>query len=382
MDVELRCMSTTTSMDLSHSHSLCVVLCHRENAFQAKWKDRLGAGKGRMPSRRQSHPEQHSDRSMAYASMRSRSIFQCVVRDVSDLEKHVLMLSKQVPNRPRGYDGFQREFRLIEKWTRHHRFMKKYTTALSQVNRHKNRYTNVLPPEESRVKLKTISGSGYINASYINGQINGSDHRYISTQAPMNHTINDFWRMVWETHCAVIVMMTNVVENGCIKCNRYWNEMGTITIGDIKVKSMGYHSITRSLRMRRFEVENTNDSSNKRLISHFQYLDWPDHGIPKDIQSFLDLVKVVDSEEVNSNGVPLIVHCSAGIGRTGTFCAVHITNQVINECVERERRLPPINIFKTVLDLREQRPGMVQTKEQYQFCYLAVLERLKEVKIP
>jgi protein tyrosine phosphatase len=224
------------------------------------------------------------------------------------------------------------------------------------------------------VKLESVEGvegSDYINANFVNGEIPGSNHTYITTQGPVQNTIGDFWRMVWQMKSDVIVMLTKEVENGRVKCNRYWPDTASQVFDNFKVTNSNTDRSTDLIK-RTLIVEET-QSQVTRKIMHFQYVGWPDHGLPASIISFLELVRLVDQH--NSGAGPIIVHCSAGIGRTGTFCVVHRALAKLKRHLQTDPDTPPtFNLVKSVLKLREQRTGMVQTKEQYMFCYLAILE--------
>jgi protein tyrosine phosphatase len=259
---------------------------------------------------------------------------------------------------------------------------------------------------------------GYV-IEFSQGIIESSAQEYICTQGPLANTLEDFWRMVWEKNSVVIVMLTKEVENmrvcpsarlcalvcacvrlcalvcacvrlcalvcACvrlcavlitvkIKCNRYWpDEKGdAIRIGNLIV-SVEDEDASDELVYRQFVLQNM-DSDEARTISHFQYTAWPDHGLPPSTKAFLDLVELVDEANKTKPG-PIIIHCSAGIGRTGTFCTVHSTLEKWRAFLESGvQNVPSINVVQTVLYMREQRPGMVQTKEQYMFCYLAIEE--------
>ncbi|CAG0915167.1 unnamed protein product [Notodromas monacha] len=255
-------------------------------------------------------------------------------------------------------------------------------------NRGKNRYKNILPFDHSRVKLKDadpdVPGSEYINANYIKAdeEVVGegaSQNMYIATQGCLTATMNDFWKMVWQENTRVIVMTTKEVERGRNKCVRYWpEEQGqTETYGDIVVK-MTKESCTTDFALREFSVHSTKVDDSPRMIYHYHFLVWPDHGVPSDPGCVLNFLMEVNSRQrstAQSNGDdasgeagPMIVHCSAGIGRTGTFIVIDmILDQIVRQGLNTE-----IDIQRTVLSVRAQRSGMVQTVAQYKFVYSAV----------
>jgi len=250
------------------------------------------------------------------------------------------------------------------------------------VNRAKNRYSNVLPLESTRVilKKKDDEESDYINANWVNGLIPGSEKAYISTQGPLQETVEDFWRMVWETESNVIAMLTREMENEILKCAHYWpyEKGNSFTFDDLRVtlveesKTFNERLVHRRMFLEYFPTGET------REVMHFQYVDWPDHGLPESAEAFREVLHNV--EKVRRNKTPIIVHCSAGIGRTGTFCAVHSTLEKLSQQKKEKPDEPPeFNLLNTVLSLRAQRVGMVQTKEQYMFCYKALLEELEKL---
>jgi len=283
--------------------------------------------------------------------------------------------------------GFDVEFNDIERTTEKLNGKQIFESALSAANKTKNRYSNVLPPEKTRVKitpLDDIEGSDYINASFITVHATQEEkYSYIATQGPLPNTINDFWKMIWEQGTEIIVMLTKEIENtkvgfAKVKCDRYWpdttDRYGTIEVTVAEVEERN------ELIIRKFIIKNClNNSDETRDILQLQYTAWPDHGLPPSTTEFLHLIALVN--EANSHS-PISVHCSAGIGRSGTFCAIHSTLETFKHSLKSSERVggldqefsPPTDLIKSILELRDQRPGMVQTKEQYMFCYLAIQE--------
>jgi len=271
----------------------------------------------------------------------------------------------------------------VEKKSESDSYFGDYDSAIKPTNRGKNRYSNVLPLEKTRVKLRQkndIEGSDYINANWVDGLIPGSERAYITTQGPLQETVEDFWRMVSETGSNVIVMLTKEVENDKIKCTHYWPlEPGnTFTFDNLRVtlqnekKTFENRLVERTLELIHY------DTDERREIKHYQYLDWPDHGLPESAAAFRKILHKVD--KVRAENAPIVVHCSAGIGRTGTFCTVHSTLKKLHlHLKERPDEAPEFNVLQTVLRMREQRVGMVQTKEQYIFCYKALLEETQKL---
>jgi len=299
---------------------------------------------------------------------------------VRNLGRHISRVKQRTPN---GGDGFDLEFNYVEKKSESDSFFGDYDSAVRPVNRAKNRYSNVLPLEKTRVKLKLknqMEGSDYINANWIDGLIPGSERAYITTQGPLQETVEDFWRMVSETGSNVIVMLTKEVENDKIKCTHYWPlEPGNMfTFDNIRVSLADeVKTFENKLVERTLQLENL-DTGDWREIKHYQYLDWPDHGLPESAAAFRKILHKVD--KVRAKKSPIVVHCSAGIGRTGTFCTVHSALEKLHlHMKEKPNEAPEFNVLQTVLRMREQRVGMVQTKEQYIFCYKALLEETQKL---
>ncbi|CEF59274.1 Tyrosine-protein phosphatase non-receptor type 6 [Strongyloides ratti] len=272
-------------------------------------------------------------------------------------------------------------------------------------NLDKNRYKNIVPYDLSRVKLKnegTIEMNDYINGNYIEilsyefPDLACINKHYISTQGCLPNTINDFWEMVWQEESHIIVMVTKEIERMKIKCTRYWPENNKVlTTGrynDIEVyleeKIDMKYFIIRILEVYKYKVvNNIGDKTikiGKRTIYHFQYIGWPDHGCPKDPYEIVTFLKIVNEYSYNKCPVdqgPMIVHCSAGIGRTGTIIAIDIITEYIR--VQGLRCF--IDVLTSVKMVRAQRSGMVQTELQYKFVYDVVAafirDRIREYEI-
>ncbi|XP_062975619.1 tyrosine-protein phosphatase non-receptor type 18 [Elgaria multicarinata webbii] len=235
----------------------------------------------------------------------------------------------------------------------------------------KNRYKDILPYDQTRVVLNLRAEEGqadYINANFIQGV----DNRrcYIATQGPLPHTVLDFWRMVWQYRVKVIVMACREVEMGKKKCERYWPlaeealHFGPFSVAQVKEQQLNPDVVLRMLTLT-FQQE-------ERVISHFQYVAWPDRGIPDTYGYFLDMIEQVRCKQ-GEDTVPICVHCSAGCGRTGVICTLEYIRQLL-----LKQRIPPhFSIFDVILEMRKQRPAAVQTQEQYEFVYRAVTEMFR-----
>ncbi|XP_042614844.1 receptor-type tyrosine-protein phosphatase T-like isoform X5 [Cyprinus carpio] len=278
--------------------------------------------------------------------------FQPAIR-VADLLQHITQMKCG-----QGY-GFKEEYEgLAEGQTA------PWETAKKDENRNKNRYGNIIAYDHTRVRLQLLEGdphSDYINANYIDGY-----HRprhYIATQGPMQETVRDFWRMIWQENSASIVMVTNLVEVGRVKCVRYWPDE-TELYGDIKVTLIETEPLAEYV-IRTFTVQKRGHHE-IREIRQFHFTSWPDHGVPCYATGLLGFIRQVKFLNPPDAG-PIVVHCSAGAGRTGCFIAVDI----MLDMAESEG---VVDIFNCIRELRSQRVNMVQTEEQYVFVHDAILE--------
>uniref|UniRef100_A0A8B9DL56 protein-tyrosine-phosphatase n=1 Tax=Anser cygnoides TaxID=8845 RepID=A0A8B9DL56_ANSCY len=239
-----------------------------------------------------------------------------------------------------------------------------WDSAKKDENRMKNRYGNIIAYDHSRVRLQPIEGetsSDYINGNYIDGY--HRPNHYIATQGPMQETIYDFWRMVWHENTASIIMVTNLVEVGRVKCCKYWPD-DTEIYKDIKVTLIETELLAEYV-IRTFAVEKRG-AHEIREIRQFHFTGWPDHGVPYHATGLLGFVRQVKSKSPPNAG-PLVVHCSAGAGRTGCFIVIDI----MLDMAEREG---VVDIYNCVRELRSRRVNMVQTEEQYVFIHDAILE--------
>ncbi|XP_064477479.1 tyrosine-protein phosphatase Lar-like isoform X1 [Ornithodoros turicata] len=243
----------------------------------------------------------------------------------------------------------------------------KFISANLPVNKFKNRLMNILPYESTRVCLQPIrgvDGSDYINASFIDGY--RYRNAYIATQGPMAETTEDFWRMVWEHNSNIIVMLTKLKEMGREKCHQYWPSEHSQRYLYFVVDPITEYNMPQYI-LREFKVTDARDGQS-RTIRQFHYTDWPEQGIPKTAEGYIEFITQVHKtkEQFGQEG-PITVHCSAGVGRTGMFITLSIV-------LERLQCEGVVDMFQTVRTLRTQRPGMVQTEDQYQFSYRAALE--------
>ncbi|MGH0141961.1 UNVERIFIED_CONTAM: hypothetical protein FKN15_075051, partial [Acipenser sinensis] len=231
--------------------------------------------------------------------------------------------------------------------------------ALAPDNKAKNRYNNVLPYDSSRVKLsiRNSASDDYINANYIPGY--DSTKQFIAAQGPLPGTVNDFWRMIWEQNVYTLVMLTRCNEQGRVKCEEYWPSSNSKTYGDVMV-ILASEIPLNEWTIREFKMKNTK-TAESRTIQHFHFTAWPDHGVPETTELLINFRHLVrEHMDRYSRNSPTVVHCSAGVGRTGTLIAI---DRLIYQ-IERES---VVDIYGIVHNLRMHRPLMVQTEDQYIF---------------
>uniref|UniRef100_A0A3Q1GFQ5 protein-tyrosine-phosphatase n=1 Tax=Acanthochromis polyacanthus TaxID=80966 RepID=A0A3Q1GFQ5_9TELE len=247
-------------------------------------------------------------------------------------------------------------------------------TALLPENRGKNRYNNILPYDSTRVKLSYVDDdpcSDYINASYIPG--NNFRREYIATQGPLPGTKDDFWKMVWEQNVHNVVMVTQCVEKGRVKCDHYWPfDQEPLYYGDLIVQMVS-ESVLPEWTIREFSI--CSQLSFSRLVRQFHYTVWPDHGVPETTQSLIQFVRTVRDYVNRSPGSgPTVVHCSAGVGRTGTFI---VLDRVLQQLDSKD----VLDIYGAVFDLRLHRSHMVQTEGQYSYLHQCLRDVIRARKL-
>ncbi|XP_041419925.1 receptor-type tyrosine-protein phosphatase delta isoform X30 [Xenopus laevis] len=262
--------------------------------------------------------------------------------------------------------GMELEFKRLSSSKAH---TSRFISANLPCNKFKNRLVNIMPYESTRVCLQPIrgvEGSDFINASFIDGY--RQQKAYIATQGPLAETTEDFWRMLWEHNSTIVVMLTKLREMGREKCHQYWPAERSARYQYFVVDPMAEYNMPQYI-LREFKVTDARDGQS-RTVRQFQFTDWPEQGVPKSGEGFIDFIGQVHKtkEQFGQDG-PISVHCSAGVGRTGVFITLSIV-------LERMRYEGVVDIFQTDKMLRTQRPAMVQTEDQYQFCYRAGLEYL------
>ncbi|XP_053928537.1 receptor-type tyrosine-protein phosphatase F isoform X13 [Cuculus canorus] len=281
-----------------------------------------------------------------------------------NLFAHIQKLTQVPPGE--SVTAMELEFKLLANSKAH---TSRFISANLPCNKFKNRLVNIMPYELTRVCLQPIrgvEGSDYINASFIDGY--RQQKAYIATQGPLAETTEDFWRMLWEHNSTIVVMLTKLREMGREKCHQYWPAERSARYQYFVVDPMAEYNMPQYI-LREFKVTDARDGQS-RTIRQFQFTDWPEQGVPKTGEGFIDFIGQVHKtkEQFGQDG-PITVHCSAGVGRTGVFITLSIV-------LERMRYEGRVDMFQTVKTLRTQRPAMVQTEDQYQLCYRAALEYL------
>ncbi|KAM8867882.1 receptor-type tyrosine-protein phosphatase alpha [Synchiropus picturatus] len=280
--------------------------------------------------------------------------------EVTSLESH---LAKLYTPSPGAGSGLEAEFKKLTSIKIQNDKMR---TGNLPANMKKNRVLQIIPYEFNRVIIPVKRGeenTDYVNASFIDGY--RQKDSYMASQGPLQHTIEDFWRMIWEWRSCSIVMLTELEERGQEKCAQYWPSDGVVVYGDISIE-IKREEESESYTVRDLLVTNVRENK-PRAVRQFHFHGWPEVGIPTDGKGMINIIAAVQKQQQQSGNHPITVHCSAGAGRTGTFCA-------LSTVLERVKAEGILDVFQTVKSLRLQRPHMVQTLEQYEFCYKVVQE--------
>uniref|UniRef100_A0AAR2LM70 Receptor-type tyrosine-protein phosphatase epsilon n=1 Tax=Pygocentrus nattereri TaxID=42514 RepID=A0AAR2LM70_PYGNA len=297
--------------------------------------------------------------SFIYQALLEHYLYGDTELDISSLEGHLHRLHSTHIHMDRV--GLEEEFRKLTNV----RIMKEnMRTGNLPANMRKNRVLQIIPYDFNRVILSVKRGqefTDYINASFIDGY-RQKDY-FIATQGPLAHTVQDFWRMVWEWKCHSIVILTELKEREQEKCVPYWPAEGSASFGEYSVE-LKRDTLCETFSLRDLLLTSLPEKQS-RLVRHFHFHGWPEVGIPSDGKGMIDLIAAVQRQQQQSGNHPIVVHCSAGAGRTGTFIA-------LSNILERVKAEGLLDVFQTVKSLRNQRPHMVQTVEQYDFCYKVV----------
>ncbi|XP_057299705.1 receptor-type tyrosine-protein phosphatase S-like isoform X1 [Hydractinia symbiolongicarpus] len=282
--------------------------------------------------------------------------------EANALREHVKKLS-EVDTRT-GMTALMDEFVKLAKTHKRENFQE----ANKSSNQAKNRFRTLYPFDDTRVKLTQrpgVDGSDYINANYVDSY--ATKNYFIATQTPLENTVGDFWRMIWEQNCATIVMLTNEEKDEKFKVHPYWPPVTSLK-SDAFIVELGSVTTYGDHVVRELKLTNT-DASTSRDVKQFHYTTWPETGSPSSGTGMIELIGQVQKWNSSIDNKIITVHCSAGVGRTGVFIA--LTN-----LIERVKTEGVIDLYQTVKKMRQQRPGMVQTPDQYEFCFRALQEYL------
>lgn len=295
-----------------------------------------------------------------------RTVLQNFLNHVETLEKR----------KNGGDDQYDKEFQELKLLSESLKGLSMYSCkeGEKEVNRRKNRYKDILPFDCTRVILSEIAGipgSDYVNANYIRGA--SGSQAYIASQGPLVHTVTDFWRMVVECDVQVIIMACNEEESGKHKCECYWAESDkeTRSYGPYTVKLLKSRRMCNDFNLRTMELiyVNATGETITRTVVQFHYWAWPDHGVPALVRPLLDMVRLIRDCQA-SETLPLLIHCSAGCGRTGTICAI----DYVWGLLRAGKLMENFSLFELISDMRRQRVAMVQTKDQYILVHRALRE--------
>uniref|UniRef100_A0A669EWJ7 protein-tyrosine-phosphatase n=1 Tax=Oreochromis niloticus TaxID=8128 RepID=A0A669EWJ7_ORENI len=287
--------------------------------------------------------------------------------NAANIENRVRELNKVADNSEKPKQGFWEEFEVLQQQECKLLYPRK--EGQKPENKSKNRYKNILPFDTTRVEIREMDPD-VLDGVSTNGKV------FIATQGCLQNTVVDFWKMVYQENSHVIVMTTKEMERGRNKCFRYWPDLhATKEFGKVLVRNVDERPAQDHI-LRKLEVTRLDRKEPVRYIWHYQYLSWPDHGVPNEPGGVLWFLEEVNrTQSTIPHTGPIVVHCSAGIGRTGTIIVIDILIDIIN----RQGLDCDIDVPKTIQRVRQQRSGMVQTEAQYKFIYMAVQQYIDTV---
>ncbi|KAG6599681.1 Receptor-type tyrosine-protein phosphatase [Phytophthora cinnamomi] len=309
------------------------------------------------------------------SALRSALALKSLLPEGVDASLSSFLAKTQRLQRRDGASGFEREYMELCWSVDKAPGFEASLTPQTKATKPKNRYRDVLPYEATRVKLQP--GDGYVNASLIDGG-------YIACCAPVPAAMRDFWHMVWQCDVHVVLMLTNFVERERLKADLYWDPRGqAVDFDGVQVQLVQEQPQTESLGFIVRKLQVSRDGAEPRVIEHIQLTTWPDHGVLRDFRVIAPMLDAVNSYRDDASrkhkvDARVVVHCSAGIGRSGTFIAIDILlkqlYQVLadrNGSAEQNAQAMEhaLDVPRVVHRLRSQRPGMVQTPEQYEMIY-------------
>jgi protein tyrosine phosphatase len=262
-----------------------------------------------------------------------------------------------------GKTGFEKDLEIINRLSPGAEKFS-YSGSKDDANAKKNRYADCVPPDDIRVYLRPVPGqpadSSYINAAIVDGY--QRPKMYITTQGPLKETVGDFWRLVWDYKCQIVVMVTQLKENGKEMSVQYWPSDGTAEYAMMSV-AMETEKKLEGYTVRKFLInKNDRKANDQRTITQFQYLDWPDDQLSGNVSQLLTMINELEREQTKAENKSVIVMCSDGVHRCGIFCAVSI----IIEAMKTEQI---VDVFQVVRSLRLQNPFFLNSLEDYKFCY-------------
>jgi receptor-type tyrosine-protein phosphatase gamma len=271
------------------------------------------------------------------------------------------------------------EFKLLRRLTENQMYTSNFRDYNPEIVK-LDRYNPVVPFKHSMVRLHQVTESGgdaetYINANYITSSRKSESKTFIATQGPLESTRGHFWRMVWENQVSVIIMLCKCKEGGKNQSDQYWNQ--ELEVDNFKIVQTDETDFASNLRRRTFKMKPCEGESQERTVTHYQWTAWPDHGTPseEDVNIMEKLVDIIYETRTSNPLSPVVIHCSAGIGRSGTLVAIYNLDIILRECVSNLDNVK-LSVFGVVRRLREQRWGMVNTSDQYSFIYKFVADRV------